>query len=67
MQPMQIVGLVPFCLQLHAFQIHVTPIPIAFYLRLWSEVLVNDLLQCFALYVFNHFHPGKQRHAIFSF
>ena len=64
MQPVQIIWFVPFCVQLRAFRIHITPMPIALCLRLWSEVLVNDLRQCFALYVFSRFIPNRG-HAIF--
>ena len=58
--PMQIICFVFLCVQFHTFQIQVAFVTVAFYLRFWHKILVDDFLQSLSLYVIYYLHPGKQ-------
>ncbi len=58
--PMQIICFVFLCVQFHTLQIQVASVTVAFYLRFWYKILVDDFLQSLSLYVIYCLHPGKQ-------
>lgn len=55
--PMQIICFVFLCVQFHTFQIQVASVTVAFYLRFWHKILVDDFLQSLSLHVIYYLHP----------
>mgnify|MGYP006931929789 CR=1 FL=1 len=66
-QPMQIAGFILFCVQLHAGQIPIASVTVAFDFCTRGNRFVDDLLERAAGDVFNDLHPREQCSPVFRF
>ena len=66
-QPMQVARFILFRVQLHARQVPIASVAVAFDFCTCRNSFANDLLKCFARDVFNNLHPREQSRAIFRF
>ena len=66
-QLMQAPRFILFRVQLHARQVPIASVAVAFDFCTCRNSFANDLLKCFARDVFNTLHPREQSRAIFRF
>ena len=66
-QPEQVAGFILFRVQLHARQVLIASVAVAFDFCTCRNSFVDDLLKCFARDVFHDLHPREQRSPVFRF
>ena len=66
-QPTQVARFILFRVQLHARQVPIASVAVAFDFCTCRNSFADDLLKCFARDVFNNLHPREQSRAIFRF
>ena len=66
-QPMQVVRFILFRVQLHARQVLIASVAVAFDFCTRCHSFADDLLKCFARDVFHDLHPREQRSPVFCF
>ena len=66
-QPVQVARFILFRVQLHARQVLIASVAVAFDFCTCRNSFADDLLKCFARDVFNNLHPREQSRAIFRF
>ena len=66
-QPVQVAGFILFRVQLHARQVFIASVAVAFDFCTCHNSFANDLLKCFARDIFNNLHPREQSRAVFRF
>ena len=66
-KPMQVARFILFRVQLHARQVPIASVAVAFDFCTRCNSFADDLLKCFARDVFNNLHPREQSRAIFRF
>ena len=66
-QPMQVARFILFRVQLHARQVLIASVAVAFDFCTCRNSFANDLLKCFARDIFNYLHPREQCSPVFRF
>ena len=66
-QPVQVARFILFRVQLHARQVLIASVAVAFDFCTCRNSFANDLLKCFARDVFHDLHPHEQSRAVFHF
>lgn len=66
-QPMQVARFILFRVQLHARQVLIASVAVAFDFCTCRNSFADDLLKCFARDVFHDLHPREQRSPVFRF
>lgn len=66
-QPVQVARFILFRVQLHARQVLIASVAVAFDFCTCRNSFADDLLKCFARDVFHDLHPREQRSPVFRF
>ena len=66
-QPVQVARFIMFRVQLHARQVLIASVAVAFDFCTCRNSFADDLLKCFARDVFHDLHPREQRSPVFRF
>ena len=66
-KPMQVARFILFRVQLHARQVLIASVAVAFDFCARCHSFADDLLKCFARDVFHDLHPREQRSPVFRF
>ena len=66
-QPMQVARFILFRVLLHARQVLIASVAVAFDFCTCRNSFADDLLKCFARDVFHDLHPREQRSPVFRF
>ena len=66
-QPVQVAGFILFRVQLHARQVLIASVAVAFDFCTCRNSFANDLLKCFACDIFHDLHPREQCSPVFRF